>query len=73
MLARIAKEVIQQAVQRQADVSAAMADRLIMHWVTQLWREQAAWRQARPTIGGPAHRRSGSGSGPNLTLRKTLV
>lgn len=48
VLARIAKEVIQQAVQRQADVSAAMADRLDHALVTQLWREQAAWRQARP-------------------------
>jgi len=35
-------------VQRQADVSAAMADRLDHALVTQLWREQAAWRQARP-------------------------
>ena len=48
VLARIAKEVIQQAVQRQVDVSAAMADRLDHALVTQLWREQAAWRQARP-------------------------
>lgn len=48
VLARIAKEMIQQAVQRQADVSAAMANRLDHALVTQLWQEQTAWRQARP-------------------------
>lgn len=47
VLARIAKEVIQQAVQRQADVTAAMAARLDEALVAQLWREQTAWRQAR--------------------------
>lgn len=47
VLARIAKEVIQQAVQRQAAVTAAMAARLDERLVTQLWQEQAAWRQAR--------------------------
>lgn len=49
VLARIAKEMIQQAVQRQADVTAAMAARLDAALVKQLWQEQAAWRQARPT------------------------
>lgn len=48
VLARIAKEVIQQAVQRQADVTAAMANRLDHALVTRLWQEQTAWRQARP-------------------------
>ncbi len=48
VLARIAKEVIQQAVQRQADVTAAMAARLDERLVAQLWQEQTAWRQARP-------------------------
>lgn len=48
VLARIAKEVIQQAVQRQADVTAAMANRLDHALVTQLWQEQTAWRLARP-------------------------
>ncbi|HQR14841.1 MAG TPA: hypothetical protein PLZ37_09775 [Nitrospira sp.] len=48
VLARIAKEVIQQAVQRQADVTAAMAARLDDRLVAQLWQEQTAWRRARP-------------------------
>ncbi len=48
VLARIAKEVIQQAVQRQADVTAAMAARLDESLVKRLWQEQTAWRQARP-------------------------
>ncbi len=48
VLARIAKEVIQQAVQRQADVTAVMAARLDEALVKQLWQEQAAWRQAKP-------------------------
>ena len=48
VLARIAKEVIQQAVQRQADVTAAMAARLDEGLVNVLWLEQDAWRKARP-------------------------
>lgn len=48
VLARIAKELIQQAVQRQADVTAAMASRLDEALVKQMWEEQAAWRQVRP-------------------------
>ncbi len=48
VLARVAKELIQQAVQRQADVTAAMAARLDEALVKRLWQEQAAWRQARP-------------------------
>ena len=49
VLARIAKELIQQAVQRQADVTAAMAARLDAALVKQLWQEQTALQQARPT------------------------
>ena len=49
VLARIAKELIQQAVQRQADATAAMAARLDEALVKQLWQEQASWRQSRPT------------------------
>lgn len=48
VLARIAKELIQQAVQRQADVTAAMAARLDEGLTKQLWQEQNAWRRARP-------------------------
>ena len=48
VLARIAKELIQQAVQRQADVSAAMAARLDATLVKQFWSEQDVWRRARP-------------------------
>jgi len=48
VLARIAKEVIQQAVQRQSDVTAAMAARLDAAVVKQLWQEQDAWRRAKP-------------------------
>ncbi|MBX3123917.1 MAG: hypothetical protein KF854_12595 [Nitrospira sp.] len=48
VLARIAKEVIQQAAQRQADVTAALAGRLDETLVKQLWQQQTAWRQARP-------------------------
>ena len=47
VLARIAKELIQQAVQRQADVTGAMASRLDEAWSKQMWQEQAAWRKAR--------------------------
>ena len=48
VLARIAKEVIQGSVQRQADVTAAMANRLGRDVVDQLWSEQTAWRKAHP-------------------------
>ena len=48
VLARIAKELIQQAVQRHADVTAAMAARLDEALVKQLWQEQLSWRQSRP-------------------------
>ncbi|MCE3221849.1 MAG: exported protein of unknown function [Nitrospira sp.] len=49
VLARIAKELIQQAVQRQADVTGAMASRLDEGSAKQMWQEQSVWRKARPT------------------------
>jgi hypothetical protein len=49
VLARIAKELIQQAVQRQVDMTGAMASRLDADVTKQLWEEQAAWRKARPS------------------------
>jgi tetratricopeptide (TPR) repeat protein len=48
VLARIAKEVIQSAVRRQSDVSAAMAARLDQAAVERIWPQQAAWRTAKP-------------------------
>ncbi len=48
VLARIAKEVIQGAVQRQFDVTAAMAARLDQGVVARLWERQTAWRRAHP-------------------------
>src|SRR5574341_377169 len=48
VLARIAKELIQSAAQKQADVSAAMASRLDDALVKRLWMQQTAWRKARP-------------------------
>jgi hypothetical protein len=48
VLARIAKEVVQQALQRQADIAAAMAKRLDASLVLELWKQQAGWREARP-------------------------
>jgi hypothetical protein len=48
VLARIAKELIQSAAQKQADVSAAMATRLDDALVKRLWMQQTAWRKVRP-------------------------
>ena len=48
VLARIAKEIVQGSVQRQADISAAMAGRLDNAAVERLWKQQAAWRKAKP-------------------------
>jgi len=48
VLARIAKEVVQQAAQRQSDISAGMANRLDEPMVVQLWKQQTAWRQRHP-------------------------
>ena len=49
VLARIAKEVVQQALQRQSDIAAAMAKRLDETGTRELWKQQTAWRQAKPT------------------------
>lgn len=48
VLARIAKEIIQGAVQRQSDVNAAMAAKLDDKTVARLWQQQTVWRSARP-------------------------
>ncbi len=48
VLARTAKEIIQSAVQRQSDISAAMATRLDKAVTERLWKQQTAWRAARP-------------------------
>jgi len=48
VLARIAKEIIQGSVRQQSDVSAAMAARLDEVAVARLWKQQTAWRTARP-------------------------
>ncbi|MBM4122101.1 MAG: hypothetical protein FJ249_05875 [Nitrospira sp.] len=48
VLARIAKEILQGSVQRQADISAAMATKLDKAAAERLWVQQAAWRKAKP-------------------------
>lgn len=48
VLTRIAKEVIQNSVRQQSDVTAAMATRLDRAATERLWKQQTAWRQARP-------------------------
>jgi len=48
VLARMAKEIIHESVDRQADVSAAMAARLNEATTARLWKQQTAWRVAKP-------------------------
>ncbi len=48
VLARIAKELIQESVRRQSDVAAAMATRLDKATSERLWTQQTAWRAAHP-------------------------
>lgn len=48
VLARIAKEVIQSAVRRQADITAALAARLDSEAVSRLWAQQTNWRKSQP-------------------------
>lgn len=48
VLARIAKEIIQQAAQRQSDVTAAMATRLDRAATERVWAQQTAWRKSKP-------------------------
>jgi len=47
VLARIAKEMIQSAVQKQSDVTAALAMRLDSAAVARVWAQQTAWRKMR--------------------------
>lgn len=48
VLARIAKEVIGESVQRESDVTAAMAGRLDETLTATLWTQQTYWRRAHP-------------------------
>lgn len=48
VLARVAKELIQDAARRQADVAAAQATRLDPDTAARLWREQKHWRVEQP-------------------------
>jgi hypothetical protein len=48
VLARIAKELIQGSAQQQADITAAMANRLDQQTTTRLWTQQTDWRKAKP-------------------------
>lgn len=48
ILARVAKELIHTSVQKQSDITAAMASRLDAVEVRRLWEEQTAWRRAHP-------------------------
>jgi hypothetical protein len=48
VLARIAKELLQDSVSKQADVTAAMATRLDEARVHRLWTQQRHWREQRP-------------------------
>ncbi len=48
VLARIAKEMIQDGARRQSDAAAAMAARLDKESVNRLWKIQTAWRAAKP-------------------------
>lgn len=57
VLARIAKELIQDAARRQADVTAGMAARLNETETARLWVQQKRWREQRPDgwwLGVPA-------------------
>lgn len=48
VLARIAKEMIQQAARKQSDVTAALATRLDQNGTMRVWVQQAAWRKSKP-------------------------
>lgn len=48
ILARIAKEIVQESAQRQSDAAAAMATRLDKAETERLWQQQTAWRAAHP-------------------------
>lgn len=49
VLARIAKEMIQDAARQQADVTAELATRLDPSTTSRLWVQQSAWRKVRPS------------------------
>ena len=48
ILPRIAKEIIGVSVQRESDVTAAMATRLNRETTEALWQQQTAWRASHP-------------------------
>ncbi len=48
LLARIAKELIQESTRKQSDVAAAMATRLDAQAVSRLWIQQTLWREKQP-------------------------
>jgi hypothetical protein len=48
VLARIAKELIQESSRKQSDAAAAMATRLDAQTVADLWSRQKQWRDAQP-------------------------
>lgn len=48
ILARMAKEIIHESANRQSDATAAMAVRLDEAAVDRLWKQQTAWRKAKP-------------------------
>jgi hypothetical protein len=48
VLARISKELIQESVKKQSDVTAAMAERLDKREVAALWEQQKSWRAYSP-------------------------
>lgn len=48
VLARMAKEILQEGLRQQFDITASMANRLDKNKVDQLWQEQEAWKIDRP-------------------------
>jgi len=48
ILARISKELIQESARKQADLTAAMAERLDKGEVAHLWAQQKSWRLRLP-------------------------
>lgn len=48
VLARIAKELIQESTRKQSDIAAAMATRLDATTVAGLWTQQKRWRDTQP-------------------------
>lgn len=48
MLARMAKELLQEGLRQQFDITAAMANRLDKTRVDELWLEKKAWEEAHP-------------------------